>query len=91
LPAASVALTSNVCGPVASPAYSFGDPHPVKAPPSSRHSKLEPPSLEPKENDAEVEVTVPDGPAEIVVSGGVVSGSGGGGGGGGLPPVPSVW
>ncbi len=41
---------------------------------SSEHWKLEPLSLAANAKLAEDEVTVPDGPVSIVVSGGVVSG-----------------
>ena len=50
----------------------------AKAAVSSRHSKLEPASVELKSKLAEVELVLPVGPPEpSVVSGGVVSGGGG--------------
>ena len=73
LPAASVALTSNVCDPVDNPEYDFGEVQEPKLPPSKRHSNVDPDSLEEKVKDALVLVVVPDGPSMIVVSGGVVS------------------
>jgi hypothetical protein len=73
LPAASVARTSNVCAEAARPEYAFGDEHAPQLPPSSRHWNDEPDSVELKSNDADVLDTVPDGPAVIDVSGGVVS------------------
>jgi hypothetical protein len=52
--------------------------HAVHAPESSEHWKLEPLSLELKSKLALVEVVVPDGPEEIVVSGAVLSTGGAG-------------
>ena len=49
---------------------------PPHAPASSRHWNVEPVSDEVNAKLAELEVTVPDGPELIVVSGGVVSGGG---------------
>ena len=72
LPAGSVALTSNACGPSDSPVYDFGDEQAAKAAPSSRHSKLEFASVELNSNTASVAFTVPVGPS-IDVSGGDVS------------------
>src|SRR3954449_8012092 len=72
LPAASVARTSNVCAPTASPPKSRGDVHAPHTPPSSRHSNVAA-SLAPNVKLAVVAVTVPDGPPVIVVSGAVVS------------------
>ena len=57
----------------------MGELQEPQAPPSRRHSKLEPVSLELKEKLAEVELVELAGPEPIVVSGGVVSGGGGGG------------
>ena len=47
----------------------MGDAHAAQAPESSRHSNVEPDSEEANETLAAVEVVVPDGPAEIEVSG----------------------
>ncbi len=80
-PAASVARTSKAREPVESPEYDCGEEHALHAPPSSRHSKVEPSSLEVNSKVADVDVTVPDGPDVMVTVGGVVSGGGGGGGG----------
>ncbi len=72
LPAASVARTSAVWAPRASPVQVFGLVHALQLPPSMRHWKLAPAS-EVKVSVAEVELVVPDGPEPIVVSGAVVS------------------
>jgi hypothetical protein len=53
----------------------LGDVQAVNAAPSSEQAKVEPGSLDEKANEAELELTRPDGPESIVVSGGVVSGS----------------
>lgn len=45
----------------------------MKLPPSTRHSNVEPGSLEENMNVGVGSVVVPDGPESIVVSGGVVS------------------
>ena len=50
----------------------MGEVQLLKAAPSSLHSKVEPVSEEEKENEADVLLTVPDGPESMVVSGGVV-------------------
>ena len=73
LPAASVARTSNVCAPSASTAVVNGVLHEPQAPPSTRHSNVEPVSVAVNENVGVLSVVVPVGPAVIVVSGGVVS------------------
>ena len=73
LRAASVALTEKVWEPLAKPVYFLGEEQAPKAPPSSLHSKVEFASEEENVNDAEVLLTVPDGPESMVVSGGVVS------------------
>jgi hypothetical protein len=52
LPAASVARTWNACGPVESEKWSTGGVQGVQLPASSRHSKVEPASLETKSNVA---------------------------------------
>src|SRR3954468_23025776 len=72
LPAASVARTSNVCAPTATPLKSRGDVHAPHTPASRRHSNVAA-SLAPNVKLAVVAVTVPDGPPVIVVSGAVVS------------------
>src|SRR5215207_2507114 len=73
LPAGSVALTSNACGPSDSPVYDLGDEQAAKPPPSSWHSKLEFASVEVNSNTASVELTIPVGPSPIDVSGGAAS------------------
>jgi hypothetical protein len=73
LSASSVALTSNVCVPADNPEYVFGELQSLKLPSSRRHSNVDPASLEEKVKEALVLVVVPDGPAAIMVSGGVVS------------------
>ena len=75
LPAASMARTSKVCAPSASPLYALGLEHEAQDPASRRHWRLEPASEELKEKLALLELIVPDGPAVIVVSGAVVSGA----------------
>src|SRR5438552_279875 len=72
-PAASRARTSNVWLATARPEYACGDVHALHAAPSNRHSNAAPVSLALNANDAEVEVVVPDGPDESVVSGAAVS------------------
>jgi hypothetical protein len=72
LPAASVALTWNVCPPVDKLEYAFGELQVLKLPPSRAHSNVDPSSLEEKVNDALVDVEV-GGSEVIVVCGGVVS------------------
>ena len=72
LPAASTARTDHVCDPSDNPLSARGDAHPTQAPASRRHSK-EPDSVEENAKVAAPEATVPDGPAVIDVSGGVVS------------------
>ena len=75
LPAASFALTENVCAPDASPAAALGDEQADQSSASSLHSKPEPGSVEENSKDAVLEVVVPAGPKVIKVSGGVVSGT----------------
>ena len=73
-PAASMARTRNVWLPAARPVWAVGELHAVYAVvESSEHSNLDPASLDVNPKLAEVDVTVPDGPEEIVVCGGVVS------------------
>jgi hypothetical protein len=75
-PAPSVARTSKACVPSTSAEYVLGDVHAAKAPASTRHSNVDPVSVDVNSNVAVVEVTEPDGPLVIVVSGGVVSAGG---------------
>jgi hypothetical protein len=72
-PAASVARTSKVWSPSASPARLSGLVQALQEPPSSRHSNVEPPSLEEKEKLAPVAFVGSPGWAVIVVSGAAVS------------------
>src|SRR3954452_2454009 len=46
LPAPSVARTLNVCEPSARPEYALGEVHAAYAPPSMRHSNVEPDSVD---------------------------------------------
>ena len=73
LPAASTARTSNVWLPSARPEYEAGEAQTTKGAASTRHSKVEPASLEEKEKLTEAVSTVPDGPESMAVSGGVWS------------------
>ena len=73
LPAASVARTSNVCEPSASAAVVNGDVQDAKAAASTRHSNVEPASVEVNVNVGVLSLVEPRGPAVIVVSGAVVS------------------
>src|ERR671923_914780 len=72
LPAPSVAFTSKLCAPSTSPEYPLGLVQVLKAPPSSRHSKLVPVSLV-KEKLALVELEGSGGAEVIVVVGVSVS------------------
>jgi hypothetical protein len=72
-PAASLARTSKVWLPSVKPEYDLGDEQAAQLLASRRHSNVEPDSLELNPKLAEVELTVPEGPEEMVVSGGVVS------------------
>src|SRR3954471_9451804 len=58
LPAPSVARTSNVWEPSARPEYALGDVHAAYAPPSMRHSNVEPDSVDANPRLAELVVTV---------------------------------
>ena len=75
LPAPSVARTEKVWEPLARPLRDFGEVQPLKAAPSSLHSKVDPDSLELKAKAAEAVVIVEPspGPESMVVWGGVVS------------------
>ncbi len=66
-PAVSMARTWKVWVPSAKPVYSLGELQAVKVALSRLHSKVAPVSLEAKVNVAELLVTVPVGPAVIVV------------------------
>ena len=72
LPAASVARTSNVCGPSASAAVVWGEVQVVKASSSMRQSKLAPGSEE-NSNVGVASRVRPLGPVSIVVCGALVS------------------
>jgi hypothetical protein len=76
-PAASLARTSKVCAPSASLAVVWGEEHGANEALSTRHSKLDPGSLDENSNVGVLFVVVAPaaGPAVIVVSGGVVSGA----------------
>jgi hypothetical protein len=73
LPAGSVALTSKVWTPAASPEYVSGLGQGAKAAPSRLHSKLLPASLLEKANVAVVSGVGSNGAESIVVSGVVTS------------------
>ena len=75
--AESVARTSNLCVPLASPCWLRGEEHLPQGAPSRLHSNDEPLSDEEKAKVASPEVTVPVGPEVMVVSGGVRSSGGG--------------
>src|SRR5215208_417932 len=72
LPAASIARTANRCGPLASPAYFFGELQRKNERPSSRHWKVAG-SLAEKVSLADVAVVLAGGLAARVVCGGVAS------------------
>ena len=73
LPAASVARTSNVCAPSDSAPVVNGEEQDANAAASTRHSNVEPASVAVKENVGVLSLVGPDGPAVMVVSGGVMS------------------
>src|SRR3954468_18693387 len=73
LPAPSVGPPLNVCEPSARPEYALGDVHAAYAPPSMRHSNVEPDSVDANPRLADAELTVPLGPEVIDVLGAVVS------------------
>ena len=77
MPVASVARTSKVCEVLVRLVYALGEVHEPQEPASIRHSYVEPDSEEVNPKLPSATVTVPDGPEEIDVSGGVVSGGGG--------------
>ena len=74
-PATSIARTSKVWEPSASEAVVFGEVHDDQTPPSTRHSKVEPASLEENAYVGVESLVKPDGPLSIVVTGGTVSAS----------------
>ena len=74
LPAASRARTEKVCGPAGSGGVVNGDEHGTKGAPSMLHSRVEPASFAPNSKVGVSSSVDPEGPATIVVSGGVVSG-----------------
>ena len=73
LPAGSVARTSNVWAPSASDAVVSGVAHEPQAPPSTRHSNVEPASSAEKANVGVASFVGPEGPLSIVVCGAAVS------------------
>src|SRR5918992_2653095 len=72
LPAASVARTARVCGPLGCAARVCGELHTAYGPPSTAHSKVEVASVALNVKSGVVSLVVV-GPERIVVSGGVVS------------------
>ncbi len=73
LPAVSVARTSNVWLPSAGAAVVCGLVHGAQRPPSTRHSKVDPPSLEWKVKVGVASLSSAGGAESIVVSGAVRS------------------
>jgi hypothetical protein len=73
LPAASVARTSKVCAPAASPVSPCGLVHAAHEPPSRRHSKVEPGSSAEKAKVGDWSFVGSSGPESIVVAGALVS------------------
>ena len=69
LPTASVARTSKVWLPSARVEWLFGLVHAAQAPPSRRHSNVEPPSLEEKPKSADVDPVGVGGFESMVVCG----------------------
>ena len=67
LPAGSVARTSNVCAPSASDAVVWAEVQEPQAPPSTRHSNVEPAWLAENVNVGVASFVRPDGPLSIVV------------------------
>src|SRR5438093_1094341 len=73
-PTASLARTSKVCGPFDRPAARvYGEVHAANASESKRHSKPAVPVLPLNSKVGVSSAVVPEGPAVMVVSGGVVS------------------
>src|SRR5438128_2103778 len=73
LPAPSVARTWKLCEPWLNGDVVCGELHGEKALPSTRHSNVEPASLESKLKVGVLSLVVPVGPPVIVVSGDAVS------------------
>ncbi|HMJ94421.1 MAG TPA: hypothetical protein VK486_01120, partial [Thermoleophilaceae bacterium] len=73
LPAGSIVRTSKVCGPSPSAAVVWPELQEPQAPPSTRHSKVEPGSGDEKVNVGVESFVGPDGPLSIVVFGAAVS------------------
>jgi len=65
-----IAVTSKECEPSDSPEYDQGDTHGAGAPPSLRHSNVEPGGVESNSNVAEADCDSEGGPELINVSGG---------------------
>ena len=76
LPAASRARTEKVWGPAGSGGVVKGEEQGAKGAPSMLHSRVEPASFAPNSNVGVSSSVEPEGPATMVVSGGVVSGGG---------------
>jgi hypothetical protein len=76
LPAASVARTANAWEPSLRPAYCCPETQAAKGAASRLHWNVAVASSEENLNTADADVTVPDGPASMVVSGAVVSAAG---------------
>ena len=74
--AASIARIETLCAPCPSELYVLGLVHECAVPPSIAHVKLDPSSEEANLKVALAVAINPDGPAVIVVCGGVVSGPG---------------
>lgn len=74
MPAWSVDLTSNVCGPSVRAAVLKGELQATNAPSSVRHSNVAPGSVDVKVKEGAFWLVGPDGPSAMAVSGGVVSG-----------------
>ena len=72
-PAASVALTWNVCEPCARFEYVVGLAHATNEPESSLHWNVEPDSVEENANVAVLALLLPEGPLVMLVSGATVS------------------
>ena len=72
-PAASMACTRKLCGPMASPVYVDGDEHAAKAAPSSEHWNVAGLSSAENPKVAAVASVVAPGPVSMVVSGTSVS------------------
>jgi len=70
---ASLARTSKVWEPSERPVWLLGEVQLLNVAPSKRHSKVAFASEEENANEADVLLTVPEGPESMVVSGGVVS------------------